>query len=120
MAFSARYDLGLTKLRHQRRASGLPDGAFFARGKRQRRGKRFGSADLRKAADRGQITGHSTFSLVYIRGIHYNPLMPRTTRASVGGMFYHVLNRGNGRDEVFHKADDYAAFLQLLGEASIS
>jgi putative transposase len=25
-----------------------------------------------------------------------------------------VLNRGNGRAEVFHKADDYAAFLQLF------
>ena len=33
-------------------------------------------------------------------------------------MAYHVLNRGNGRAEVFHKDDDYAAFLKLLGEAS--
>ena len=32
-------------------------------------------------------------------------------------MAYHVLNRGNGRAEVFHQADDYAAFLKLLGEA---
>jgi putative transposase len=29
-------------------------------------------------------------------------------------MCYHVLNRGNGRAEVFHKQDDYAAFLRLL------
>jgi putative transposase len=29
-------------------------------------------------------------------------------------MCYHVLNRGNGRAEVFHKRDDYAAFLQLI------
>jgi putative transposase len=29
-------------------------------------------------------------------------------------MCYHVLNRGNARAEVFHKADDYAAFLKLL------
>ena len=43
--------------------------------------------------------------------------MPRTARASVGGMCYHVLNRGNGRAEVFHKQDDYAAFLKLLAEA---
>src|SRR5438045_2451302 len=40
--------------------------------------------------------------------------MPRTARAAVGGMCYHVLNRGNGRAEVFHKPDDYAAFLRLL------
>jgi putative transposase len=33
-------------------------------------------------------------------------------------MCYHVLNRGNGRAEVFHKNDDYAAFLRLLCQAS--
>jgi putative transposase len=33
-------------------------------------------------------------------------------------MCYHVLNRGNGHDEVFHKDDDYAAFLKLLREAN--
>ena len=44
--------------------------------------------------------------------------MSRTARASVGGICYHVLNRGNGRSEVFHKDDDYAAFLKLLREAS--
>jgi len=40
--------------------------------------------------------------------------MPRTARAAVGGRCYHVLNRGNGQAEVFHKQDDYAAFLRLL------
>src|SRR5262249_50801085 len=44
--------------------------------------------------------------------------MPRTARASVGGVCYHVLNRGNGRAEVFHKEGDYAAFLDLLVEAN--
>lgn len=44
--------------------------------------------------------------------------MPRTARASAGGLCYHVLNRGNARQEVFHKPDDYAAFARLLGEAS--
>jgi len=43
--------------------------------------------------------------------------MPRTARAAVGGMCYHVLNRGNARAEVFHKQGDYAAFLKLLCEA---
>lgn len=32
-------------------------------------------------------------------------------------MCYHVLNRGNGRAEVFHKEDDYGAFLKLLCQA---
>ena len=43
--------------------------------------------------------------------------MPRTSRASVGGYCYHVINRGNGRAEVFHKTEDYEAFLNLIGEA---
>ena len=43
--------------------------------------------------------------------------MPRTARAALGGVCYHVLNRGNGRMGVFRKADGYAAFLGLLGEA---
>lgn len=45
--------------------------------------------------------------------------MPRTSRASVGGYCYHVLNRRNARAEVFHKPADYAAFLAALGEASV-
>lgn len=43
--------------------------------------------------------------------------MPRTARASVGGICYHVLNRGNGRLRVFHKEADYAAFLKLIDDA---
>ncbi len=44
--------------------------------------------------------------------------MARRARASIGGLCYHVLNRGNGRSEVFHKDGDYAAFLKLLGQAN--
>ena len=29
--------------------------------------------------------------------------MPRTERASVGEICYHVLNRGNARKDVFHE-----------------
>jgi hypothetical protein len=36
--------------------------------------------------------------------------MPRTARAIEAGMVYHVLNRGNGRMRLFHKAEDYDAF----------
>ncbi|HUG90411.1 MAG TPA: transposase [Planctomycetaceae bacterium] len=43
--------------------------------------------------------------------------MSRTARASVGRFCYHVLNRGNARAEVFHKDDDYRAFLKLIGDA---
>ena len=44
--------------------------------------------------------------------------MPRTARASVGDYCYHVINRGNGRAEVFHAEGDYQAFVTLLREAS--
>ena len=40
--------------------------------------------------------------------------MPRTARADLGGVCYHVLNRGNGRAEVFHKPEDCEAFLRLI------
>jgi putative transposase len=43
--------------------------------------------------------------------------MPRTARASVGGICYHVINRGNGRAEVFRKDGDYDAFVRLLADA---
>ncbi len=43
--------------------------------------------------------------------------MPRTSRASRGGLVYHVLNRGNGRNDVFHNEDDSAAFVNLMREA---
>jgi len=42
--------------------------------------------------------------------------MPRTGRSAPGGKIYHVLNRGNGRCQLFHKEMDYAAFLKLLFE----
>ena len=43
--------------------------------------------------------------------------MARTARASQGGFVYHVLNRGNGRADVFHQDDDFAAFVELMNEA---
>ncbi len=43
--------------------------------------------------------------------------MARTLRASVADYCYHVLNRGNGRAEVFHKPGDYLAFLEGIADA---
>ncbi len=43
--------------------------------------------------------------------------MPRTARASVGGVCYHVLNRGNRRDRVFHTSADYDTFIDLIDGA---
>ena len=42
--------------------------------------------------------------------------MPRTNRILPGGMLFHVLNRGVGRQQLFRKAADYLAFEQLLEE----
>jgi putative transposase len=44
--------------------------------------------------------------------------MPRTARASVGGICYHAINRGNARGDVFHDDGDYGAFLHLLAAAN--
>ena len=44
-------------------------------------------------------------------------VMPRNPRASQGGYCYHVLNRGNGRQTLFHKNGDFAAFVTLLRQA---
>jgi putative transposase len=42
--------------------------------------------------------------------------MPRTARAVVPGGIYHVINRGNGRQDLFHKPADFEAFLRVLAE----
>ncbi|QDV47426.1 hypothetical protein Enr13x_73350 [Stieleria neptunia] len=42
--------------------------------------------------------------------------MPRPPRADVAGAIYHVLNRGNGRQTLFHKDADYEAFERVLHE----
>ena len=44
--------------------------------------------------------------------------MPRANRGDEAGGVYHALNRGNGRQRVFHAPADYAAFVDLLGEAA--
>lgn len=43
--------------------------------------------------------------------------MPRPRRTTPAGYCYHVLSRGNARQRVFHKDEDYAAFLKLLDDA---
>jgi putative transposase len=43
--------------------------------------------------------------------------VPRIPRGQRGGYAYHIINRGNGRGTVFHKPQDYEAFISLLAEA---
>jgi len=43
--------------------------------------------------------------------------MPRTARPYVGDIYYHVINRGNAQNEVFHKDGDYRTFVELIGLA---
>jgi putative transposase len=42
--------------------------------------------------------------------------MPRQRRADEAGVIYHALNRGNARQAIFHKDEDYQAFLRVLDE----
>ena len=43
--------------------------------------------------------------------------MPRIPRGQLIGHAFHLLNRGNGRQTVFHSDGDYAAFIRLLAKA---
>jgi putative transposase len=45
--------------------------------------------------------------------------MPRIARTAAGDICYHVLNRGNGRRQVFHKDGDYGAFLKAVAHACV-
>jgi len=46
--------------------------------------------------------------------------MPRAKRVTPGGYVYHVLNRGVGRQRLFHKPKDYEAFEDILAETLIT
>jgi len=54
--------------------------------------------------------------ILFSTAISYSGEMGRTARASKGDFVYHVLNRGNGRQTVFHKDGDLAAFVRLMRE----
>jgi len=43
--------------------------------------------------------------------------MPRPPRFSFGGVYYHVLNRGNNQAPVFHTPGDYRAMVRLIERA---
>lgn len=42
--------------------------------------------------------------------------MPRTARVSPGGMVYHVLNRGVGKNQLFFNDQDYLAFERIIAD----
>lgn len=43
--------------------------------------------------------------------------MPRLARIDIGGEVYHVINRANGRMQIFNTSDDYRMFEELMKEA---
>lgn len=42
--------------------------------------------------------------------------MPRVARGLADGLIYHIINRGNGRQQVFHTDGDYRSFVDLMTE----
>jgi len=42
--------------------------------------------------------------------------MPRNARVDVGGEIYHVINRANGRFQIFNEDEDYHIFEKLLSD----
>jgi putative transposase len=49
--------------------------------------------------------------------VHILTIMPRTARELKDGGYFHILNRGNNRNEVFHCRLDYLIFIGLIREA---
>jgi len=43
--------------------------------------------------------------------------MPRVARGLADGLIYHIINTGNGHQQVFHTDGDYRAFVDLVAEA---
>jgi REP element-mobilizing transposase RayT len=43
--------------------------------------------------------------------------MQGVVRGLADNFIYHIINRGNGRQEVFHKEKDYEAFIEIMKEA---
>ena len=44
--------------------------------------------------------------------------MPRTARASLADVCYHVMNRGNRRATIYHDESDYQAFVEMMRRAT--
>jgi putative transposase len=42
--------------------------------------------------------------------------MPREKRIDEAGTIYHALNRGNARQTISHKHEDYEAFIRVLAD----
>ncbi len=43
--------------------------------------------------------------------------MPRVNRYLADGYPYHVINRGNGKQKIFHKSQDFEVFIKIMKEA---
>lgn len=43
--------------------------------------------------------------------------MPRICRGLTENYIYHIINRGNNRNQVFHKPEDYLSFVTLIAKA---
>ncbi len=43
--------------------------------------------------------------------------MPRKLRVQYAGAIYHVMNRGDRRENIFEDEQDHVRFLETLGEA---
>ena len=47
----------------------------------------------------------------------YDEIMPRPARIQYEEAFYHLMNRGRGRQKIFHGEKYYEAFLETLEES---
>ncbi len=67
----------------------------------------------------GNEKGTVTFPIDIFFVPRYHCFMPRLARASLGGVCYHIINRGNAKNQVFYKDEDYEAFVKSISHACI-
>ena len=74
-----------------------------------------GGVRLSRAGDRG-AKGVSPFNDRRAENGILRRIMPRTARITPGGMVFHVLNRGVGRQPRFGKHEEFEAFEEIVAE----
>ena len=74
------------------------------------------TAFARRRGSKGQKKGSELFILTTVGCGRYALGMPRPLRPLDGGLIYHVIDRGNNRQNVFRKKGDFEAFLAALAD----
>ncbi len=65
----------------------------------------------------GTETGTGTINFATGRKKGKKKGMPRLARGVLERGYFHVMNRGNHRQDLFHRREEFGEFLELISEA---